>query len=190
MTTKSSIVFPIHCNENHWIMIKADFTSRELTNYDGLDGRKAHLYCKLVACCLEMHYSQVSQQRKAEKFLRWKTSKAQNFPRQDNGDNCGVFLIHGAACLAFNSSNFNWNRSDINHLRKFYGGYLVAQKGQNIPFLSMFANQESSPKNVITAPSTLNVKVCTPEERNPKASVFHKLLLNCNENLSKEFAGN
>lgn len=180
MQSSDRILFPIHYNEDHWTMIEADFKNSTLIHYDGKSGYKHNIYCILVACLLETYYSKTNHVRKSLKFMRWKMINSDNFPVQINGDDCGVFLIHGAACIAFNNSKFNWTKDDINYLRKYYAGALLALKNEEeFHFAIMF--QKDTPTTPSKVPLLLKVKVCTPEKRNAKAAIYHQLPANYNE---------
>lgn len=62
--------------------------------------------------------------------------------------------------------------------------YLHKKQKQKL-HTKMFSLADNIQHNILFAPLALNVKVCTPEKRNPKAAIFHKPPLNYN-NLAKQ----
>ncbi len=161
-------------------MIEANFDNHTLIHYDGLSGYKHTVYSCLVACYLEKFFTCINCPRKSEKFLRWKVINCSTYPKQNNGDDCGVFVIHGMACMSFNKSQWQWKCNDINYLRKYYSGALYTLKNeQEFNFQRMFGRAINSSNQLITeAPLLMKLKVCTPEKRNPKAAIYHSLDIN------------
>lgn len=190
---KQHIVFPVHYNNNHWTLMEANFLTRKFVHYDGCAGVKCNFYGKVAASFIETVYTKLSHVRNAEKVQRWKISNYSKYPTQIGGDDCGVFLLHGAASIAFANSNFNWEMADVPYLRKYYGGVIQGFKRQiSIDFHHVFTTTnantqhtrvEKEPPKVIPF---ITPKISTPEKRNKMAKIYKSLADYNQQDLAKK----
>lgn len=124
MCSFNRIIFPVHYNGNHWTLLEVNFVTKQVIHYDGCPGMRYKFYSQVAVNLLETYFTLANHSRKSLALSRWSTSNSTSYPTQIGGTDCGVFLLQGAFCMAFNNNKFNWSMADIHYLRKFYGGLI------------------------------------------------------------------
>ena len=98
--SKRCILFPLHVNENHWILAFVDVTRKCIFGLDSLPSAcraetELHLLSLLVY--LEWEWIRV---RPTQHFGAWHLCIPENIPKQTNDSDCGIYLCYFAKYLA------------------------------------------------------------------------------------------
>ncbi|KAL7673919.1 hypothetical protein ACOME3_000197 [Neoechinorhynchus agilis] len=92
------IIFPIHLPA-HWTLAVADLTRKQLKYYDSLSDSETPDALNLIWKYLQREFiAKKGQEMETYQWIRY----AAKCPRQENCDDCGVFLCQVAECVSRN----------------------------------------------------------------------------------------
>ena len=99
---KYKIIVPINSQNNHWLLAVIDNVKKTVTVYDSLPSVTR---AKTVGDMM-MKWVKAEHQHKKAPFeaKKWKITKDDSSPVQDNGYDCGVFTLVTAAHIAFKNT--------------------------------------------------------------------------------------
>lgn len=107
------VLIPIHVNQDHWILAVVDMKQRKICTYDSL--------CATESVYIDILQRFLSDERKMEngEEIYWRIeSNSRRVPRQDNGYDCGVFLLAFSYLLMNNMSINSVSQKDMPDIRQ------------------------------------------------------------------------
>lgn len=108
------ILVPIHVNENHWILIVIDLITKKINHYDSI-GSINTVYMEHLLCYIKDEwYAKMATDLNTKE---WRCETVGDVPRQNNGDDCGVFVCQFAKQIVIDGDVNQVNQSDMNYYR-------------------------------------------------------------------------
>jgi len=115
--TKDLILIPINHNQMHWSAAVINFRDKRIESYDSMDPdnvNKEFLFRLLRSYLQDEH-----KEKKGRNFdlSEWKDYGRTNTPRQENGNDCGVFTMNFLESVA-RDSDFQFTQTNMPYLRR------------------------------------------------------------------------
>ena len=101
---------PLFVNNNHWSLLVFNTINKTIKQFDSLYSPNLELINRVTNVL-----SQVLNILKDAPG--WSIDMTENYPKQSNTFDCGVFICTYARCLAFNT-DFYFNQVDMPNIRK------------------------------------------------------------------------
>jgi len=169
------IIVPIH-KPNHWCIAIINTIERRVTYYDSLNSKQEGTFDVIRSLLYEYqrHYGPAKKQ--PWKFVD--TYRDESIPRQNNFDDCGVFVCAYAKYLAAGHS-LDFSQKDMAHFRKMMVVQLLANKFERF----RTENVEINPiRTQLDEPGS---SVSGIDDDQSKISLRSKQYLGCNEPSTK-----
>lgn len=107
------ILFPVHVNNNHWALVVVDFRQKTIRYYDSMGNTNPKV---LDAIENYLKEESLSKLKKPFDIVPFKKQNVENIPRQDNGNDCGVFSCIFAEVISRNKQ-INFTQENIPYFR-------------------------------------------------------------------------
>jgi sentrin-specific protease 1 len=91
------VFIPINPGQNHWTLVAINMEEKTIVYYDSMGDRDQALLHTVLDYLKQEHRDKKKCELDSD---RWTLSHADNIPKQENGYDCGLFLLKYAQCLA------------------------------------------------------------------------------------------
>jgi sentrin-specific protease 1 len=128
--TKNLILIPVNLSNNHWALICVDMLGQKIYYYDSLASmRWGRKLTKWTERYLGDEWVKVGGD--PNRIPRWEKFSVPG-PQQENGDDCGVFMLYNIYCLvggeAAPGGEMYYDQNDIPGFRRFIATSIVMNK--------------------------------------------------------------
>ena len=127
-TQIDKILIPVHVGENHWALAVVNIRDKQFEYYDSIQNP---VNSTLVVSVLRLytineairlgHFSRVYE------IENWH-SKTKTTPQQNNGVDCGMFVLQFARCVALDKKSFDFSQRDMSFLRQLVTIEMLEQR--------------------------------------------------------------
>jgi len=123
--TKDMIMVPIHCHGNHWTLALINLKAKRFEYYDSLRGSADRVLEHLRQWLEDEHEDKKKAPYDTSGWtdIVWKSGT----PEQENGCDCGVFLVCTADYLA-RDARLDFTKADMEHYRHRMVYQLIQQQ--------------------------------------------------------------
>ncbi len=212
--TVRHIYFPLHCNGNHWILIAVNLTTSAISLLDSISHFKVAVSMfslldkvKTFMVGLYRFHSKMTLNSKDlqqhGKVVSW-TLHSMDCPKQDNGCDCGVFVIAALECLCGKRA-FNFTQRDIPFFRlkiaatllnsfHFYSSTTTSAVSAESSTMSSSPSSSSSlivPPSIVNTTSAVSVELAddvsfiVTQIKSMGSDVFASILLKSNKSITE-----
>ena len=90
------VIIPVHQGV-HWVLAVVDLTRKVVSYYDSLLGRDRDVVRNLIKCVVDEAENKLNEKWD---ITEWKEEYPSEIPRQENGYDCGMFMLSYARNIA------------------------------------------------------------------------------------------
>ena len=109
------LVFPIHYETNHWILVLIELGQNKIHVYDSYHGAHTEIFQEFRNY-LQLHHMHTKQGQQF-RITDWTNIDHSDIPKQTNGYDCGVFTLQYAHCIA-NDQHITCDQQETSLLRQ------------------------------------------------------------------------
>ena len=105
---------------NHWVLAVVDLKRKVVSYYDSLLGRDEDVVRNLIRWVIDEAKNKLNEEWD---ITEWKEEYPSDIPRQENGDDCGMFMLNYARNVAsftyedLANNAFTFEQKDMVNLR-------------------------------------------------------------------------
>ena len=106
---------------NHWVLAVVDLKRKVVSYYDSLPGRDENVVRNLIRWVIDEAKNKLNEEWD---ITEWKEEYPSDIPRQENGDDCGMFMLNYARNVAsftdedLANNAFTFHQKDMVNLRR------------------------------------------------------------------------
>jgi len=164
--------WPLNFTNLHWALLVIFFQSKEIYYYDSL-----HMNGMRFITAFKRWLQDESMNKRGIplNINEWRVfHNPTDTPRQENGSDCGVFVIMGARAIAYNQPLSSYNQSGMQLYRSMIGNHLLRNSlevtsSQNSDINSMFPYWFDLPPTAFAA-ATSTVASCSSSSSSSSSS--------------------